>query len=179
MRIQSLQGEWQFQRPTDDTWQSGTVPGGVYSDLLSNDAIPDPYDEDNELDVQWVGESDWTYERTVVVDEELLAEDRVLLQCEGLDTVATVLVNGESVGASENMHRRHEFDVTDAVEAGANTVTVHFESPVEYSKRKAEAADYAIPALRYPVDQPGRSHIRKAQCHYGWDWGPCLPTVGI
>jgi len=179
MQTQSLTGEWRFQRPADDDWRPGTVPGGVYSDLLANDAIPDPYEEDNELDVQWVGESDWIYQRTVTVDDELLAEDRVRLQCAGLDTVATVLVNDTVVGESANMHRRHAFDVTEALVSGENTVTVRFESPVAYGTRAAEAAEYDIPALRYPVDRPGRSHIRKAQCHYGWDWGPCLPTVGI
>ncbi|WP_436932202.1 beta-mannosidase [Halosimplex halobium] len=178
MRKRSLAGEWQFRREGGE-WRTGSVPGGVYTDLLNLDAIPDPFVEDNELDVQWVGESDWTYRRTFSVDERLLDHDRVLLQCDGLDTVATVSVNGQVVGESVNMHVGHEFDVSDALEPGENEITVAFRSPVEYGQERAAEYPYEVPCIRYPVDQPGRPFVRKAQCHYGWDWGPCLPTMGI
>jgi len=178
MHRRSLDGEWQFRREGGE-WRTGTVPGGVYTDLLDADAIPDPFVEDNELDVQWVGKSDWTYRRTVEVDERLLDHDRVLLQCDGLDTVATVSVNGQDVGDSVNMHVGNEFDVADALVPGENEIAVAFRSPVEYGQERAAEYPYDVPCIRYPVDQPGRPFIRKAQCHYGWDWGPCLPTMGI
>jgi len=178
MQTRSLGGEWQFRREGGD-WRTGSVPGGVYTDLSNADAIPDPLVEDNELDVQWVGESDWTYRRTVEVGERLLDHDRVLLQCDGLDTVATVSVNRQEVGGSVNMHVGNEFDVSDALEPGENEITVAFRSPVEYGQERAAEYPYEVPCIRYPVDQPGRPFVRKAQCHYGWDWGPCLPTMGI
>jgi len=179
MQHRDLSGAWDYRDRDGGEWRTGTVPGGVYTDLLNDDVIPDPFYEDNELDVQWVGETDWEYRRTVAVDETFLDHDRVLLQCDGLDTVATVLVNGETVGESHNMHVGHEFDVSDALAAGENEIRVQFRSPVEYGIEQAEDYPYDVPAIRYPVDQPGRQFIRKAQCHYGWDWGPCLPTVGI
>jgi len=179
MREVSLAGDWEFRETDGGRWLDGTVPGGVYTDLLNEGEIPDPFVEDNELDVQWVGKTDWTYRRTVDVDADLLDHDRVVLQCEGLDTVATVSVNGQEVGSSVNMHVGHEFDVSDALEPGENEVVVEFRSPVEYGIEQSEAYPYEVPCIRYPVDQPGRPFIRKAQCHYGWDWGPCLPTVGI
>ncbi|WP_436911886.1 beta-mannosidase [Halosimplex marinum] len=179
MQKRSLAGEWQFRQRDGGEWRTGSVPGGVYTDLLNLDAIPDPFVEDNELDVQWVGKSDWTYRRTFSVDERLLDHDRLLLQCDGLDTVATVSVNDQIVGESVNMHVGHEFDVSDALVPGENEIAVAFRSPVEYGQERAAEYPYEVPAIRYPVDQPGRPFIRKAQCHYGWDWGPCLPTVGI
>jgi len=179
MREVSLAGDWEFREADGGRWLDGTVPGGVYTDLLNEGEIPDPFVEDNELDVQWVGKTDWTYRRSVDVDADLLDHDRVVLQCEGLDTVATVLVNGREVGSSVNMHVGHEFDVADALEPGENEIEVEFRSPVEYGIEQSEQSPYEVPSLRYPVDQPGRQFIRKAQCHYGWDWGPCLPTVGI
>ncbi|QPV63348.1 glycoside hydrolase family 2 protein [Halosimplex litoreum] len=178
MQKRSLDGEWEFRREGGE-WRTGAVPGGVYTDLLAADAIPDPFVEDNELDVQWVGKSDWTYRRTVTVDERLLDHERIVLQCDGLDTVATVSVNGRVVGESVNMHVGNEFDVADALEPGDNEVTVAFRSPVEYGQERAAEYPYEVPCIRYPVDQPGRPFVRKAQCHYGWDWGPCLPTMGI
>ena len=179
MREVSLNGEWRVRRRDGGEWLTGEVPGGVYTDLLAAVEIPDPLYGDNELDVQWVGETGWEYRRTVSVDAELLEHDRVLLQCDGLDTVATVSVNGQVVGESVNMHVGHEFDVADALEPGDNEITVRFRSPVEYGQERAAEYPYEVPCIRYPVDQPGRPFVRKAQCHYGWDWGPCLPTMGI
>ncbi|MFC7141244.1 glycoside hydrolase family 2 protein [Halosimplex aquaticum] len=179
MRTQSLNGQWRFRRSDGESWLDGEVPGGVYSDLLNAGEIPDPFVADNELDVQWVGTTDWVYRRTVDVGERLLDHDRVVLRCEGLDTVATVLINGSVVGESVNMHVGHEFDAAGALEPGENEVTVRFRSPVEYGRERAAEYPHEVPSIRYPVDQPGRAFVRKAQCHYGWDWGPCLPTSGI
>lgn len=175
----SLGGAWRLRESGTEEWYDASVPGGVYSDLLAAGAIPDPYDADNELTVQWVGETDWEYRRVVQIPESILAHDRVALVCEGLDTVATVRINGTRVGSSDNMHRAYEFDIADALVAGENEISVEFSSPVEYGIERRDAYDYDVPTLRYPIDQPARNFIRKAQCHYGWDWGPCLPTMGI
>ncbi|ADB63454.1 glycoside hydrolase family 2 sugar binding protein (plasmid) [Haloterrigena turkmenica DSM 5511] len=179
MRIESLNGSWKLRQSDTDRWLDASVPGGVYTDLLNAGEIPDPYDDDNELDLQWVGTSDWVYRHTVTLDDDFLDEERVRLRCAGLDTIATVRINGTVVGEAANMHRKYEFDVGDALTPGENQVEITFHSPVEYSVRHSENHGYQVPTLRYPVDQPGRNFIRKAQCHYGWDWGPCLPTSGI
>jgi len=179
MERHSLNGSWQCV-PTDGNQQfSATVPGDVYSDLMAAGQIPDPYEADNELDVQWVAERDWCYRRTVEVDDTLLSEERQTLVCHGLDTVATVRVNDITVGTTDNMHRRYEFPVGDALEPGVNDIEIRFRSPVEYSSQRAADHPYDVPVMRYPQDEPDRNHIRKAACHYGWDWGPCLPTMGI
>ncbi|MFB6074833.1 MAG: glycoside hydrolase family 2 protein [Haloarculaceae archaeon] len=179
MQRQSLDGTWEFAQADGDKWRPGTVPGDVYTDLLAAGEIPDPYVDDNELDVQWVGKTDWTYRRTVEVDESVLEHDRAVLRFDGVDTVAEVRVNGETVGETDNMHRRYEFAVGDALTAGENEVTVAFRSPVEYGVERYEAHPHEVPWMDYPVEQPARNFVRKAQYHYGWDWGPCLPTVGL
>ncbi|WP_136689391.1 beta-mannosidase [Halorhabdus amylolytica] len=179
MRRKSLNGRWEFSERDDRTWLDASVPGGVYTDLVNAGEIEDPLRGDTELDVQWVGKTDWTYRRTFTVDAAFLDHERVLLTCEGLDTVATVSVNGTIVGESENMHVGNEFDVREALEAGENGITVEFRSPVEYGTGRMEEYPHEVPYTHYPIEQPGRPFVRKAQCHYGWDWGPCLPTMGI
>ena len=179
MQTVSLNGDWQLCSSNGDDRAAANVPGGVYGDLLAAGEIDDPFEHDNELDVQWVGKTDWEYRRTVTVDEDVLDHERITLVCEGLDTVATVFVNDEVVGTSRNMHREYDFAVGDALERGENEVCVRFRSPVEYARERSEDHSYEVPALRYPVDHPHRNFIRKAQCHFGWDWGPCLPTMGI
>ncbi|MEY7850613.1 glycoside hydrolase family 2 protein [Natrarchaeobius sp. A-rgal3] len=182
MYRQSLNGTWEFRRTDEDQpseWLEGAVPGDVYSDLHAAGVIADPYEADTELDVQWVGKTDWRYRRSFEADDDLLSHDRVALEFLGVDTVAEISINGTVVGETDNMHRRYEFDVGNHLESGTNHVSVGFRSPVEYAAERMEAHPYDVPLIRYPVDQPGRNFVRKAQCHFGWDWGPCLPGVGL
>ena len=94
------------------------MPGCIHADLLAAGKIPDPFYRDNEKAVQWVGESDWRYRRTFDVPEAVLENDRVLLRCAGLDTLATVKINGREVGRADNMFRLWEFDVKSDLRAG-------------------------------------------------------------
>jgi len=178
VRSKSLNGAWTFRRIGEDRWLDGEVPGGVYTDLRDAGEIPDPFYEDNELDVQWVGESDWEYRRTVDVGADLLDHDRVLLRCDGLDTVATVLVNGEEVGRSANMHVGHAFDVADALVAGENEVVVRFRSPVEYGVERAEEYPTRFPARAIPSTSPAaRSSGRPSATSAGTGDPVCRPSA--
>lgn len=176
-----MNGTWEFRAAdgAHDEWTTGSVPGDVYTDLFEAGVIDDPYDGDTELAVQWVGKTDWIYRRTFEVGASFLEHERIDLECLGIDTVAEIAVNGTTVGETDNMHRRYDFDVADALEPGENRITVRFRSPVEYAAERRAEYPSDVPLIRYPVDQPGRNFVRKAQCHFGWDWGPCLPGVGI
>lgn len=171
---QPLTGHWQFRQAGTDTWLAATVPGGVHTDLLALGLIPDPFIADNELRVQWVAESDWDYRRTFTADPALLAQENILLVCEGLDTVADLYLNGLYLGHAENMFRRWEWDVKGLLRAGENELRLHFSSPV----RTITARQAQLP-LTGGGDMPGGPHLRKAPCHWGWDWGPKLPAIGI
>ena len=62
----SLDGDWQVSQAGKNDWIPATVPGGTYTDLLAAGKIPDPFYRDNEKSVQWVGDSDWVYKRTLM-----------------------------------------------------------------------------------------------------------------
>lgn len=168
----NLTGKWQVSQSGKNDWFSATVPGGIYTDLMAAGRIPDPFFRDNESKVQWVGDADWTYQRVFDVPAEILKNDRVLLRCEGLDTLATIKVNGQVAGMADNMFRPWEFDVKTALRPGQNTLEILFASPAAYMKQRE--SDQA-PAKWVS----GRAWVRKEPCSYGWDWGPCLPTCGI
>ena len=69
----------------------------MHLDLLPRGLIPDPYLDDNESALAWIGLVDWTYETTFTVDEaDAAASARHDLVFDGLDTVATVRLNGTS-----------------------------------------------------------------------------------
>ena len=65
-----LDSNWQFKKVKDSIWQSATVPGNVFSDLLDHQLIEDPFIGDNEKDVQWVSETDWEYKTTFTIDKK-------------------------------------------------------------------------------------------------------------
>jgi beta-mannosidase len=175
MHVQRLTGEWTFRQLGRDEWLPAQVPGGVHTDLLAVGRIPDPFVADNEKRVQWVAESDWEYRRTFDVDEELLAEDRVWLVCDGLDTLAEGTLNGQPVGESADMFRRYSWEVKSLLREGRNELHFVFRSPVRYVQARQD--ERALPGVSQAID--GGPHLRKAPCQFGWDWGPQLPPIGI
>ena len=86
-----------------------TVPGCVHTDLLAAGLIPDPYLDGNERLLEWVGRTSWRFTTTFRA-AAAAAGERVDLDFGGLDTVATVTLNGCLLGATKNMHRSHRFD---------------------------------------------------------------------
>ena len=177
MRKLSLNGDWILNIPESNfTDVPATVPGSVYHDLLHNGLMDDPYYRDNELKALKLMEYDFHYRRRFSVDEALLRQDAVLLRCEGLDTVATICINGQQVGYADNMHRTWEFDVKDFLLPGENQIEVRFSSPVKYIKNSLEELPLAY-CFRDAMH--GFPNLRKAHCMFGWDWGPRLPDAGI
>ncbi|WFE38817.1 glycoside hydrolase family 2 protein [Micromonospora sp. WMMD998] len=149
-----------------------TVPGCVHTDLLAAGLIPDPYLDDNENRLLWIGRTDWTYETTFAWQSG--DDDRVDLVCAGLDTVATVTLNDVEVGRTENQHRGYRFDVRALLRPGDNTLAVRFDSPYRYAEAHRDRLGDRPNAYPEPFH-----FIRKTACNFGWDWGPTVVTAGI
>ena len=68
MKQQILSSGWMLTIPEDNVYHIGpdpipaTIPGSVYSCLLENSLMPDPYWRDNELDALKLMENDFVYE---------------------------------------------------------------------------------------------------------------------
>ena len=58
MMIKMLNGEWNFERVGGEEKGTAVVPGDIYKDLLDNRMIENPFYRDNELFLDWIGESD-------------------------------------------------------------------------------------------------------------------------
>lgn len=166
---------WQFRDCAGGAWLPATVPGCVHTDLLQAQRIPDPFRGTNEQALQWIEERDWEYRTHFEAPEDLFAEENLELVAEGLDTVATVTLNGREVGRGENMFVRHRWTVKPALRPGANELRVRFTSAMAYirnTRRGHEPREFNDPVGRSQV-------IRKQQCQFGWDWGPRFVTAGI
>ena len=96
MRTLSLAtASWQFRDATKQSaWRTATVPGCVHTDLRRHRLIPDPFRGTNELGLQWIEETDWEYRASFTVSAALLGDEHIELVADGLDTVATVRLNG-------------------------------------------------------------------------------------
>ena len=156
-----------------------TVPGCVHTDLISAGILDDPYLGDNELKQFWIGSTDWTFSRTCELSPQLLACEHLDLAFDGLDTIATIELNGVVVGTSQTMHARHRFPIKSAAKPGANTLRVHFAAPRTHADRQRDVYGPMPVVGGTPGVQHPHNLIRKMACNFGWDWGPDVTTSGI
>jgi len=159
-------------------WMPATVPGCIHTDLMANSKINDPFYRFNEHNTREHHRAGWKYRRkfNLSADEYLsLMKRRVNLVCEGLDTFATILINGKLVGKAKNMYVEHEFDIKELLRKGENEIVILFESALRVGEELKKK--YGETSSGYPFET--RSYVRKAQYSFGWDWGPELPTMGI
>ncbi|WP_327590486.1 glycoside hydrolase family 2 protein [Nonomuraea sp. NBC_00507] len=168
-------------RPLHDGWTlssqditgvAATVPGCVHTDLLAAGIIDDPYLDDHEHRLAWIGRTEWTYRTTFAWSPD--EHERTDLVCEGLDTVASIKLNGVRVGSTANQHRSYRFPVRHLLRDGDNELTVTFASAYAYAEERRAALGTRPGAYDEPYP-----FIRKMACNFGWDWGPTLVTAGI
>lgn len=151
------------------------VPGVVHLDLMAAGLIPDPYLDNNEAALAWIGLVDWTYQSSFVVsDQELAAAAHHELVFDGIDTVATVSLNGIVIAEVANQHRTYRFDVSKMLRVGENELVVAFRSPVKYANEQSVALGVRPRPYPLPYDA-----IRKSACSFGWDWGIATFASGL
>ena len=170
METRELHENWKMRCTEALDWQEAVVPGTVYTDLLRNGNMENPYWKDNEDSICALMEKDYEYTCTF---EGGNTEDfsSIFLRFEGLDTVADVYLNGELLGQSLNMHRVWEYEVQSLLKKGENTLRVVFHSPLNYI---AEAYK-KYGNIGNEDTYEGFMHLRKAHYMFGWDWGAHLP----
>ncbi|MDR6121408.1 beta-mannosidase [Bacillus sp. SLBN-46] len=155
----------------DYFWMTTAVPGDVHSTLIERKLIDDPFYGHNDLKCQWVEEKVWWYRSTFDFHDEIQQGDRYELIFEGLDTFATVYLNGVEIGSTENMFISHTFEVARELKQGKNVLAVRFDPVTVHVKDKVQ--------YYWSGFSKKRIWTRKAQSHYGWDWGPRLVAAGI
>ncbi|MEM6722699.1 MAG: glycoside hydrolase family 2 protein [Bacteroidota bacterium] len=164
--------DWQFQQVGATDWQSAIVPGSVQLNLLQSGQIEDPFYRDNEAKVQWISDEDWAFKTTFSVEPSTLNQQYVQLVFDGLDTYATIELNGQPIGQTNNFFRTWKIPVKEALQEGDNELIITFEAPAKRSARDFKAIGYNLPGGQRVVS-------RKPQFHFGWDWGPTIIRSGI
>lgn len=174
MKVRELNQNWTMRCVEDLQWQEAIVPGTVYTDLLRNENMENPYWKDNEDAICNLMEKDYEYQCTFQ-GEETSELSSVFLRFEGLDTVADIYLNNVHLGNAESMHRIWKYSVKDILLSGENTLKVVFHSPLKFI---AEAYK-KYGNIGNDDTYEGFMHLRKAHYMFGWDWGAHLPDAGI
>ena len=167
-------------RPLDEGWTlsgagydgvAAQVPGCVHLDLMSSGHIPDPYLGDNESELDWIGKAEWTYRTTFDWRDD--GSEFVDLECDGLDTVATIELNGVGVGRPRTCTAVTALPSKSFFSLGTNELSITFGSVYAYTQKWQEQLGARPAAYTEPFN-----FIRKMACNFGWDWGPTLVTAG-
>ncbi len=148
-----------------------TVPGCIHTDLIAAGFIDDISINGKEQDQFWIWKTDSLYSTVLPKDSSEGHKDLVF---KGLDTIATISINGVVRMTTKNMHRSYRLDITNELAQGDLTLEIAFKAPL------TDAEEHVAKLGLYPrpYDMP-YNYQRKMACSYGWDWGPITVTSGI
>ena len=178
--VLSLDGAWTVsarsgEAPADLLERSipATVPGCVHLDLLAAGLIGEPFDGDNEAAQQWIGSTEWVYRRTFSWQGN--GHERHALVAAGLDTIATLTLNGAHVASTENQNRSYRWAIGHLLHDGENELVITFAAPIPaIERREAENGGHLFHVNHHPYNA-----LRKTASNLGWDWGIDVATSGI
>ena len=178
MRTLDLNGIWSLSEREQGKLCEVKVPGTVLSGLLDAGKIEDPFYRTNEEQTRELFWKDYIFERKFQADKAFLEEDKIILKCEGLDTLTEIYINGELVAKTDNMHRTWTFSVKEYLQEGENEIRIVFDSVLKYIEEYPYTENKEI---RYVPcgGMKGNELIRKAHSMFGWDWGPQTIDAGI
>lgn len=148
------------------------VPGSVLGTLIDAGLATDVTVNGTEEQVAWAAASTWAY-RTSIPKRGDGAHVRVVF--EGIDTIATVKVDGNAVLEADDMFHRWVVDLGRDDAPGKWDLEVELR-PAEPVARAAEAV---APLPRADMYEIPFNQVRKMACSFGWDWGPTTMTAGL
>jgi beta-mannosidase len=185
----SLDGTWNLYHYAEDAYSilhpddlasSGLVsipaqvPGNVELDLERAGELPGIFHGTQIHHLRSLETHTWWLTRTFNLPKKNGQEPWDLV-CEGLDTLATVWINGVQVGQSANMLVEQRFAASAALKPGEeNTIAVRLASPLNAARQY----QYDASTMSWELREEGL-HIRKAAHMWGWDIMPRAVSAGI
>ena len=157
-------------------WKSipAQVPGNVELDLIRAGELPADLDRGNNIyRLRQLENHQWWYSRTFAAPR-LQAGERCELVLEGVDTLASVWLNGVRIGTPENMLIPHRLDITEQLRAGENLLVAGIDSTV------LAAREHPVNPGELAMENNWESlRIRKAAHGFGWDIMPRAVSAGL
>ncbi len=156
-----------------EQWFITQTPKDIHSILIENNIIAHPFYRTNDMDCLWVEKRIWVYKTELMIPEGYDGRDVLELRLEGVDTYASVLLNGKEIAYLDNMFIEHSIDLTGLLAAGRNTLYLEFDLMGKQASRKE------LPQGFWTNYSTERAYARKAAYHYGWDWTSRIATIGL
>ena len=146
--------------------------------LINRCRLEDPFVGFNEIKAEWVASKSWTYRQKLQQPAKVGEGSKIILAFDGLDTFADVRIDGQTVLKSDNMFLPQRVDVTSKLSDGSeHDLEIEFDSALLRAREiKKQHPDHKWQLFN---GEPARLAVRKAQYHWGWDWGPILMCAGI
>ncbi|SDP81772.1 beta-mannosidase [Phyllobacterium sp. YR620] len=170
-----------------EKWQTAAVPGTVLTSMVNNGVYPEPLYRQivTKLIPDTLKDSDYWY-RAAIEIPVLEAGQRFWLRFDGINYLADIWLNGQSVGRIEGAFKRGYFDVTDIIKdkPGQNAFLAVKVYKLEFTEGPS------LPSFKSGVTRGGRNGGRTGTtlrngptffCVAGWDWVPTIPDrcIGI
>ena len=148
------------------------VPGDITRDLYKNGFIKDPFYGFNYKDCEWVSRTDFVYTVAFDFNRKLTGDEEVYLNFDGIDLFSEIYLNDKLLGKTEDMFLKYRYRINDCIKEKGNLLTVKMFSALNAADG-IDCKDY-FGTFNIP-----RIFLRKAQCHFGWDWAPKLVGYGL
>ena len=175
MNIIDLSGTWELKCFGGKKTINAVIPGSDIGNLIKAGEIENPLISGDDKIGESLGEQDCDFSRTFDISEEDLKYNHICLKAGGLDTLCTVYINGTPAFETNNAHIPVSRDIKEHLKAGENEIRLRFASSVRYIKENQQRR--ALPKNCNGID--GAAFLRKPSCHFGWDWGPCVPYAAV
>ena len=148
-----------------------TVPGGVWDNLHRAGRVGDPLYRDNDLvyyNATTGAPTDWTLSRSFGCGNEFHADAgaAALLEFEGIQTLATVSLNGKALLSANNMFRTYRVVLpAGLLKPTGNSLSVALH-PTPLGPK----------GTTNPTSNPAEANVglRDESDAWGWDWSPSL-----
>jgi beta-mannosidase len=183
--IESLGGAWRAVSVDGAYETTVSVPGSLM-EALERDGVfgkEGLFHRENNRKAEGIAKRDFVFTKEIELRADFVQTDmngQLFLEADGIDTLATIIVNGEELAKTANMHRRYRFPLRDMLVAGRNVIEIRFADTIDYITKKQEGRRLWHTYWEKPeYATQGFNRIRKSHCSYGWDWGPIVPDIGI
>lgn len=126
---QSEGGEWTDAIPA-------SVPGSVHTALMANGQLEDPYYALNDEQAREASFKDYWFKTKFNMTQENMR--KVMLKFDGICESGTVYLNGKELGSHVGMFGGPDFNITDQVKKGENTLVVHLNQAPNRKRKPGE-----------------------------------------
>ena len=112
-----------------------TVPGCIHTDLIAAKIIADISVDGREDDQMWIWKTDSKYS-TVIKQSQ--THRHAILVFHGLDTLASIYINGKLKLSTKNMHRSYEVDISEEIRSADVVLEILFAAPLSDAEAQVE-----------------------------------------